>query len=460
MMKRGFLALGVMLASSASWYLPALFLSCLLWAFSVQLHESLRQRAILQRLFMWAPPVLTAGLLLSRAVDVLTLDPNHPEVALVLGQGADFGLRFKVLMTGQGAVEGALCSLFVFSIFSPRLPSLRGSSRETASFVQSRMMAHAGWWSLVVLMLLFEPSSYRPVDHPPDAPTLSPGAWTDVGLVAMFTLLLMMAGEILSSTAHMASSGETHLLLRRALLKTAIAAVVAWTVLFQSDVFTSTWWARPTADAHLAFALLVAVHATLMMTVHAFSTSAEGLQASAGRQAKTLAWVLSITALTLLVLTSSLTRSVQFYPEGLDAVLIGWRWTSFALLLGAASMVLPTAGFDAAHHPESWWFRVCVAMVLPFSVLLSDGGWLLIPALLLAGAGQQLVLMKAVLTDETRNRFTIGGLVWALCIAAAVVANEPLRTLALGLVGLGVVSALAWDVLRIERGRRNPESAF
>jgi len=64
------------------------------------------------------------------------------------------------------------------------------------------------------------------------------------------------------------------------------------------------------------------------------------------------------------------------------------------------------------------------------------------------------------LTDETRNRFTIGGLVWALCIAAAVVANEPLRTLALGLVGLGVVSALAWDVLRIERGRRNPESAF
>ena len=110
MMKRGLFALRFMLASSAAWYLPALFLSCLLWAFSVQLHETLRLRPVLRRLFTWAPPVLTAGLLISRAVDVLSLAPNHPEVALVLGQGADLGLRLKVLMTGQGAVEGASVS--------------------------------------------------------------------------------------------------------------------------------------------------------------------------------------------------------------------------------------------------------------------------------------------------------------------------------------------------------------
>ncbi len=460
MMKRGLFALRFMLASSAAWYLPALFLSCLLWAFSVQLHETLRQRPVVRRLFTWAPPVLTAGLLLSRAADVLSLSPNPPEVALVLGQGADLGLRLKVLMTGQGAIEGALCSLFVFSILSPRLPSLRGASTETASFVQSRMMAHAGLWSLVALMLLFEPSSYRPVDLPPDASTLLPRSWMDLACVAIITLLLMMAGETLTSTAHMASSGETHLLLQRAMLKTAIAGAVAWLVLFQSDMFTQTWWARPRTDARLAFGLLVAVHATVMTTTHAFSTAAEGLQASAGRQAKTLALGLGVTALTLLVLTSSLVRSIEFYPEGVEAVLIGWRWTSFVLFLGAASMVLPTVGFDAAHHPEAWWLRVSVIMALPLSVLLSDGGWLIVPALLLAGAGQQLVLMQTMSKDETRNRWLLGAFVWALCIAAALAVNEPLHTLLFGLVGLIVVSALALDLLRIERARSGPESSL
>ena len=169
---------------------------------------------------------------------------------------------------------------------------------------------------------------------------------------------------------------------------------------------------------------------------------------------------MGVTALTLLVLTSSLARSVEFYPEGIEAVLVGWRWTSFVLFVGAASMVLPTVVFDAAHHPESWWFRVSVAMVLPLSVLLSDGGWLLVPALLLAGAGQQLVLMHAVFTDETRNRCLLGALVWAVCIAAAVAVNQPPSTLALGLVGLVVVSALALDVLRIERARSVPESSL
>ena len=290
MMKRVVLAFGFMLASSVPWYLPALFLSCLLWAFSVQLKEPLRERGMLRRLFMWAPPVLTAGLLLSRAADLFSLNADHPEVALMLGQGADLGLRFKVLMTGQGAVEGALCSLFVFSILSPRLPSLRAASIETASFVQSRMMAHAGWWGLVVLMLLFEPSAYQPVEVPPDAPTIAPNGWSSLALIAATTLLLMMAGETLTSTAHMASSGETQRLLHRAVIKTLVTLVVVWIALLQSDLFTSTWWARPRTDVRLAVALLIAVHATLMTTVHAFSTAAEGLQVLAGRQATTLAW--------------------------------------------------------------------------------------------------------------------------------------------------------------------------
>ena len=405
---------------------------------------------MLRRLFMWAPPVLTAGLLLSRAADLFSLNADHPEVALMLRQGADLGLRFKVLMTGQGAVEGALCSLFVFSILSPRLPSLRAASIETASFVQSRMMAHAGWWGLIVLMLLFEPSAYQPVEVPPDAPTIAPNGWSSLALIAATTLLLMMAGETLTSTAHMASSGETQRLLHRAVFKTLVTLVVVWIALLQSDLFTPTWWARPRTDVRLAVALLITVHATLMTTVHAFSTAAEGLQVLAGRQATTL-------ALVLMIITSCVVHSVHLYPEGIDAVLIGWRWTSLAFFFGVGAMVLPTVGFDAAHHPEAWWFRVAFATVLPIGVLFSDGGWLLVPGLLFAGAGQQLVVVRAVSVDSANVRFVGASLAWLLCMVGSAASNNPINALVFALCGLVVTSTVALDVLRVERARQGRE---
>ena len=77
-----------MLANSAPWYLPALFLSCLAWVFAFYLHTSLQHRPLLRRLYLVAPPVLVVGLLLSRTVDLFSLDPTHPEVALMLGDGA------------------------------------------------------------------------------------------------------------------------------------------------------------------------------------------------------------------------------------------------------------------------------------------------------------------------------------------------------------------------------------
>ena len=122
----------------------------------------LRERPLLHRLYVWLPPVMVLGLLVSRASDLLALDPTHPEVALILGDGAGVGARLQVLFTGQGAVEGALLSLLVFAVLSPRLPSLRDASSATTEAVQSRMMTHAGWWGLLTLMMLFEPTAYEP----------------------------------------------------------------------------------------------------------------------------------------------------------------------------------------------------------------------------------------------------------------------------------------------------------
>ena len=120
-------------------------------------------------------------------------------------------------------------------------------------------------------------------------------------------------------------------------------------------------------------------------------------------------------------------------------------------------MVLPTVGFDAAHHPEAWWFRVAFATVLPIGVLFSDGGWLLVPGLLFAGAGQQLVVVRAVSVDLANVRFVGASLAWLLCMVGSAASNNPINALVFALCGLVVTSTVALDVLRVERARQGRE---
>ena len=58
------MALRYMLAASAPWYLPALFLACLSWAMAFQVLDVVRQRPVARRIYVLMPPVLTLGLLL------------------------------------------------------------------------------------------------------------------------------------------------------------------------------------------------------------------------------------------------------------------------------------------------------------------------------------------------------------------------------------------------------------
>ena len=96
-------------------------------------------------------------------------------------------------------------------------------------------------------------------------------------------------------------------------------------------------------------------------------------------------------------------------------------------------------------------------MVLPIGVLFSDGGWLLVPGLLFAGAGQQLVVVRAVSVDSTSMRFVAASLAWLLCMVGSAASNTPINALVFALCGLVVTSAVALDVLRIERARQGRE---
>ena len=443
-----------MLATSAPWYLPVLFLSCLAWVFAFSLHASLQPRPFVRRLYLWTPPVLVLGLLLSRTADVFSLDPAHPEVALVLGDGATFQQRLLVLFTGQGGIEGGLLSLLVFALLSPRLPSLRSASVETADFVQSRMMTYCGLWSIVVLMLLFPQEAYTPLDLAPASPTVSLPEWSVLASLALFSLLLMMSGEILTASAHMASSGETQRLFERALLKSIVAGLIAWVCLAQTDAFTSTWWARPTTDSRLAMAVIIALASTWVVAAHAFSTVAEGLQGPTMKAAQTLTWSVSLTAICMVVITAAMADKVSVYGTGMDAMLLGWRWMALAMFVGVASMGLPMAGFDAAHHPEAWWFRAALTLFIPLGALISDGAWLLFPALMFAGTAQLLVYLSASIGRLVHPLVLGASGVLLFNLAWAILTEDPQRALGISVFALVLVSILSWSWLRYERGAR------
>ena len=50
------MALRYMLAASAPWYLPALFLACLSWAMAFQVLDVVRQRPFARRIYVLLPP--------------------------------------------------------------------------------------------------------------------------------------------------------------------------------------------------------------------------------------------------------------------------------------------------------------------------------------------------------------------------------------------------------------------
>ena len=446
-----------MLAASAPWYLPALFLACLSWTAAFSLLRALKERPLVRRFYMWAPPVMVLGLLLSRSVNIMGLEAAHPEVALVLGQGASVQNRMQLLFTGQGAVEGALFSLLAFAVLSPNLPSLRGASLATADAVQSRMMTHAGWWALLTLMVLFDPAAYEPMTSPPAVPTRSVAPWGEFASVVLFTLMLMMAGEIMSATARMASSGETRLLFQRALLKTAVAGVIAWWLLLQTDAMTPEWWARPMADERVAVGVLVASYATLMATSHAFSTVAEGLHSAASRQATLLSWAVILTSAVLVVVSSTTANVVDVYGGGTDAILTGWRWAALAITVGVVGMTLPMVGFDAAHHPEAWWFRMAMMLFMPMAVLMADGGWLLVPAMLVAGCVFPVVHLVVMTGGPRQAPALLGAGILSLgLLSFAMFPPEQSLFMAAASVSLTTLFAAGW--YRRERRRSPVES--
>ncbi len=375
-----------MLADGAAWYLPALVLATLAWTGAFHIDPMVQDRPLLRRFYWWLPPVLVAGLLLNRAISLLSLDPAHNEVALMLSGTSGVGERLQVLFTGYGAIEGALLALLLFALGAHRLPSLRQTSDATKAFVRVRLMVHNGFWVLLLMLLLLSTDAHTSLETLPSEPTVTLSSWMNLGWVILFTVLILMSGELISSTSHMALNHETTLLFQRASLKISLALPLCWWAVFQTEVFTDDWWSRPAQRSMDHAALVVVAYSTLVGWSHAPLTRTEGRFSHHVHNSTTLALGLVVMAFVLFVGARDVALQVPVIGDGWVSASVAWRLMATTMLVGGVLMLLPSVGYDAAHRPESWWFRVGILLTLSVGSAVSSFVWLVLPSLLLASA--------------------------------------------------------------------------
>ena len=439
-MKGCLVQLRPMLADAAPWYLPLLVLVLLSWLGAGVLEPRFRPTPWLHRLYLGAPVLMLAGLVADRALNVLTLEASHNEVALYLGSSAPMMERFQVLFTGYGGLEGAMLALALFALGAPSLPSLRSSSEETMRLVRIGMMTHNAAWMLLGMLLLFPVEAHSTLANLPAAPTVHVSAWTEWGWIAVFTLLVMMGGEVLVGTSRMAANQDTKLLVSRALVKTWLTGLLAWLAVFQTDVFTQAWWSRPMHVSRPHAALLVVSYATLVALFHGPLVDVEHRFSQHPRQTRTLGVGLMLAAAVVLWVTWLMVDRVHVYGDGAVAASTAWRLVSLVFLACGLLMMLPSVGYDAAQRPEAWWFRMGWLSTVAAGPLLSASTWLLVPGLFTAAAF--LVLLPVFLEEDMRSS-TLNqalGLVFIASVVGAPFLTQTPRNALLGGLLLLVLS--------------------
>ena len=435
-----------MLMDSTPWFLPALFLSTALWLTAPQIGPRLEQRPWLAKVYAWVPPGLMTVMLLWRTRAIITLDMSHNEVVMSLTADAGILARLNLLFTGYGALEGALLALLLFALLFLRLPSLKGTSEETKSYLLYRMMAHNAAWTLLGLVLLFPSEAHAQMETFPPYPTRLEQGWVVFGCVALFTLLVMMSGEIFVASSHLASNNESQLLFHRAVMKTSLALVPAWWLLMAQEAFVQGWWERPGHDSRMHAAALISTYASMMVFFHASVTHTEGQMHQHQHPTRTLAVGLVIVAVIGTLLAGWTTHHVNVYGNGDVALFTGWRMMAFMLLLGGLLMLLPAIGYDAAHRPEAWWFRMAIVLTLLLGPVVSAGWWLLLPSLLVC-AGFLTVLpwwLEGEANTMHRQLVWLSALILLTAVAMLAYRPEPQHQVLTGLCALLLSSSVAF----------------
>ena len=415
-----------MLAESAPWYLPAMIGLTVAWIAAPYVSQKMTQEGRLWNAYVWAPIILAVGLLLHRCQTIWSLDQRSREVGLVLGGASNFTERVQLLFNGQGGLEGAYLSVLIFAALCPRLPSLRNVKPRQQEEVQVRIMAHTGWWALLLATLLFPVEAYESLTSIPLQPTQALPGWSVFGSILICTLLLVMSGEIVASSAMLAHSRATTLLFQRAILKIVILLPLAWWLLWNMEPLSTSWWDRPDQHSLETLALIVISYATMVCFVHA---PAAWFERSLG-VTKNQSWSLGLTFLIVvacLFLTSRwMVGQLEGTESGMNPWLRAFGVTAAFSLFATAVMYLPSAGFDAAYRPELWWLRWALILILPIGLWFSNNVWVLLPGIFLAG-GATLLLPWQIETHqhEMFKQRTLTMLAGAVILGVAIFVAAP-----------------------------------
>ena len=317
-------------------------------------------------------------------------------------------------------------ALMMFSLLSPKLPSLRAVGVEHRQAVQQGLMRHSGWWILICVVLLFSDSHYIEPSSLPSSPTVELASWWSLASIVCFSLLLIMSGEIVASTSLLTTNDSTSLLFRRAVLKLLLLLPVACYAIAQTEVLSEAWWARPMHDSNQTVALMILVYSLLICCVHAPAAWLESGLGQGDGQSVSMTWGYGgVVALSFFVCIGSVNH-VDLFGTGMQVILVSLRLTSFIALAGALSMLLPTMGFDSAHRPELWWLRFTLYLCVPVGSLFSVSFWLLIP--LVFTAGILTLNLPWILEDHPFELFHKPLLVWTALLGLLVVLGLMLTT--------------------------------
>lgn len=392
-----------------------MFTGFLLWCFAPTLVPWCEEKGALVWLYKGAPPAMVFGLLLHRASAIFSLDFAHIEVATVLSSTSPFSEQVQLMLTGQGAIEGALLSLMLFSLLSPKLPSLREVNSEQRQAIQQGLMRHTGWWVLLCVVLLFPDARYISPSSLPSSPTVALSSWWNLAAIVCITLLLVMSGEIVASSSLLTTNDSTSLLFRRAVMKQIVLLPLAVYVMAQSSVFTDFWWGRPLQNSNETVGLMILVYSLLVCFVHAPAAWLESSLGQGDGQSKTMAWGYGLVLALCFLVTLRSVSHVDLFGDGNQLVFVSLRVTSFVALLAAILMLLPTLGYDSAHRPELWWLRFSLFLIVPAGSLFSASFWLLVPAVFVSGV---LTLnIPWLLETHPFEPFRKSILIWSVVIA-------------------------------------------
>lgn len=378
----------IMLGDSLPWFFPLLALLLCTWlAFaSIEKRANEGENSVSKfvvPVLRWGPPIMLGWLFLHRLIAIFSLDKSHMEVLQYLPSEAGMGDQFTLLLAGQGGIELATCAAAIFAVCSPRLPSVQAMSTEASAAVQHRMMMFCALCILMGVGVLFPEHAYIASSPLPQQNIGSAPAISNALLPLLFGLMVMFGGELFAVSSVYTIEADFSALAKKATLKCVllIMATLAW-LTSGPDAWIA--WQQDSTDSNAALALLMVMHATVVLTaVLQPSRRIESRLAHGERRSVALLAMFASVGLIMLISACTLLNNSSNFATTAGANLFGLWLTSS--VLGAMLLVqfMPTLGFDAAPRPETWWLRMMgllipmVAIAItPFGIYLLPGVWL------------------------------------------------------------------------------------